>query len=112
MDFLHQDLVGCGLLLMHRLVVTRALSVQPLITTCITEFTWLRQPICHPTTSNSLSVGTSVYLLITAPDCSSLTMASNVFSNVHPHFNPEEAAHTAVEFVSSAFGASAGKCGD
>jgi hypothetical protein len=29
-------------------------------------------------------------------------MASNVFANVHPHFNPEEAAHTAVEFVSSA----------
>lgn len=28
-------------------------------------------------------------------------MASNVFQNVHPHFNPEEAAYAAAEFVGS-----------
>jgi hypothetical protein len=27
--------------------------------------------------------------------------ASNVFANVHDHFNPEEAAHAAVDYVSS-----------
>ena len=31
------------------------------------------------------------------------TMASNVFQNVHPHFNPEEAAYAAAEFVGSEY---------